>query len=748
MRIPLFSLLSGLLICSAWADEVTLMLNPADRARPTWQRLSEEFNRTHAGIRFRIIWSDVDAKMHLLAAADALPDLLILPDFQLVKYHSLLADLGPFVDSLPEVRGQIYPSLLGACEYGGALKLLPVYFNIPFVYYRPDLFREAGLPMPDERWTWDDYSRAAKALTRRAPDGSVKTFGTNLPLLWWVGWLSFVRQAGGDLVDSEGNLQIGKPATLRALELMHDFVHADGSAPLPANAPPGAFINGRYAMFYGGHVSELATLREHADFEWDIAPLPAGPAGRATGELAVVGVGIWKGTKHPQAAREVLRFLSRKASEEALCKAGLLPVRKDVAREVLLAGTPETRTAPPKHIDVLIDSLAFASSVPKLRFFAPLAQSCIQPLIIGAVTDPDRGKLAGLPAEMDFQARNYLKTLEEKPRENPVLFLVQAGVIALVAGWFLVRFLWRTPVTADEWRAGKRFFLFAAPCLLGMAVFVIGPLGISFWWAQTDYDLVSPARYVGWGQYATLLFQDPDFWHSLKLSLIFAVCAVPVGLAASLGAALLLNQNLPGIGIFRAVFYLPSILPVAASGILWLWFLHPRFGLVNRLLGLLGLPGPGWLQDPQWALPSVVLISAWGFGGAMLIFLAGLKNIPDSLYEAAEIDGAGALKRFVHITLPSLAPIIFFNLTMGIIGALQVFDLAYIVSTMGGGGTDIGGPQKSLYFYVLNLYEKSFIHLNIGVGSAMAWIFFVVILGITALNFLARRLWWSGPEEN
>jgi ABC-type glycerol-3-phosphate transport system substrate-binding protein len=159
MRIPLFSLLSGLLICSAWADEVTLMLNPADRARPTWQRLSDEFNSTHAGIRFRIIWSDADAKMHLLAAADALPDLLILPDFQLVKYHSLLADLGPFVDSLPEVRGQIYPSLLGACEYGGALKLLPVYFNIPFVYYRPDLFREAGLPMPDERWTWEDYSR-------------------------------------------------------------------------------------------------------------------------------------------------------------------------------------------------------------------------------------------------------------------------------------------------------------------------------------------------------------------------------------------------------------------------------------------------------------------------------------------------------------------------------------------------------------------------------------------------------------
>ncbi len=721
------------------AVEVTMMIPPNDRARPVWQKLSDEFNRRHPHIRFRIIWSDISQKISLLTSAGALPDLVTIPDFQLATYHSVFLDLGPFLAAQPDIQDAYFPSLLKVCEYEGKLKLVPLYFNVPFVYYRPDLFRKAGLPFPAKDWTWEDYRRIAKALTEKAPDGSVSVYGTNMQLDWWVEWLSLVRQAGGDLLDASGNLVIGQPATQTALEFMHDLVHADGSAPRASMAPAGGFFSGRYGLYYGGHVSELATLREHAQFEWDIAPLPSGPAGRATGDLAVGGLGIWKGSKNPGAAMEVLRFLMRKSAGEALCRAGLAPVRRDIAEEVLLAGSPESRGSP-RHPEVLIDTLAFASSVPKLRNFPPLAMSCINPEISRAMNDPDRSRLEAMPANLERLSRNYLRALDEKPRSNPWFFALQLLALGAAGGWLVTGFIRRSAPSPGGWRTTAAFLSFSAPCLVGMAVFTLAPLLFSFWWAQTDYDLVNPAAYVGLAQYRSLLTEDPDFWHSLSLSLIYAVIHVPLSLLLSLGAALLLNQELKHIGMFRTVFYLPSILPVAASGMMWIFFLHPRNGVVNGVLGWFGIAGPGWLQDPHWAMPALLVISLWGFGGAMLIFLAGLKNIPVSLYEAAEIDGAGALSQFLHITLPSLAPVMFFNLTMGIIGALQIFDLAFVVT---GGNSAVGGPEKSLYFYVLNLYEKSFVHLNIGVGSAMAWLFFVIVACITAVNFWARRYWWK-----
>ncbi len=718
------------------------MLNPFDPARATWQSLQDEFNRTHPDIRFRLIWSDISeatGKMSLLVAAKAFPDLVMLPDFQLVKYHDILVDL----DGSLGPMDQVYPGLLKFCEYGGKLKLAPLYYNVPFIFYRPDLFRQAGLPMPSADWTWDDYRKAAKALTVREPSGYVKTYGTNLQLIWWVEWLSLVRQAGGDMMDAQGNLEIGKPATAQALGFLHDQIYADQSAPNAKDAPVGGFFTGRYAMFYGGHVTEMGVLRKNASFEWDIAPLPAGPAGKATGELAVGGLGIWKDSKNRAAALEVIRFLIDRYASEELCKGGLVPVRQDVARDIFLAGTPETRQGYPKHPEVLVDSLAYASSLPKLPNASLLALNCLTPLVTKALANPDRASLAAVPQTMQQEAESYLQTLNEKPHSNPIFFVAQALALGLLSIWWVRRFFRKTPVVYAEARSRKYFFMFAAPCFLAMAFFTVGPMLLSFWWAQTDFNLVDPAHYVGSGQYQALLFDDPDFWHSLKLSLVYALFAVPLGLITSLGAALLLNQDLRHIGLFRTMFYLPSILPVAASSMMWIWFLHPRYGVINRLLGLFGIQGPGWLQDPHWALPALVIISLWGFGGPMLIFLAGLKNIPGALYEAAAIDGAGPLTRFFHITLPSLAPVLFFNLTMGIISALQIFDVAYIVSTSGGGDFAIGGPQKATYFYVLNLYQKSFIQLHIGTGSAMAWLFFIVVLLITLLNFWAKRFWWK-----
>jgi multiple sugar transport system permease protein len=726
--------------------EITMMLSPNDTARPVWQQVCDEFNRSHPKIRLRILWSDLPPKINLLSVAGALPDLIPIVDFLLIQEHSKLLDLNDLMDEDPQTKAQFYPSLLAASTYQGGLKTIPIFYNVPFVYYRPDLFRKAGLPYPSENWTWDEYRRDAKALTQRNPDGSVEIYGTYVLANWWVEWLSLIREAGGDMLGPDGTLKINTPATAQAVQLMHDLIYVDQSAPKLTESPPNGFLSGKMAIYVGGHVLELDALRKNAKFEWDIAPLPAGPAGKATGELATVGIGISTQSKHPELASEFLRYIMRKDVALELCQGGLSPpVRRDIALETVLVGTPETRTIPPKHLRVLVDSLAFASGVPKLTIF-PIVCQCIGDGIIHALNDPDAGPIARLPADLAAKCQVLMDLQKTPPRTSPLLFAGQVVILGAAAIWLFFR-LKRMKMTPEEAAGQKFFFLFTSPCIVGLCLFVLWPLLLSYWWAQTDYNMMDAPRYVGLKQYQDLLFKDPDFWHSLELSLVYALFAVPLGLIVSLATALLLNQNLRHIGIFRVIYYLPSILPAAASGLMWYWLLDPRFGFVNRFLALFGIAGPGWLQDPHWALISLILISTWGFGGGMLIFLAGLKNIPESLYEAAEIDGAGTVSKFFHITLPSLSPVLFFNLTMGCIGALQVFDIAYIISIANRGNDDLGGPEKSTYFYVLNLYVKSFLNLNIGTGSAMAWLFLLVILVITLANFWARRSWFSHDEE-
>jgi len=722
--------------------EITYMLPPNDLARPAWQKLSDEFNATHSDIKLRIFWSDLVPKMNLLTVADALPDLIQMVDFKLVDIHDKLIDLDDFLNEMPENKEQYYPQLLESCRYKGVLKTIPLFYNLPFIFYRPDLFRKAGLPEPSPHWTWAEYRHDAKVLTEHNPDGSVKLYGTNVLAAWWAEWLGIIRQAGGDLITPDGKLVIGSPGTLKAFQFMHDLIYVDKSASKIPDQPPNGFMSGKIAIYYGGHVLEIDPVRKNFPFEWDVAPLPGGPMGQVTGELAVCGLGVSTQCKHRKEALEVLRFLLSKESTLALARAGLImPARRDVVQATLLAGPPETRT--PKHIEAIIDSLSFARSVPKLKAFTEL-WSTVNTGLNRALSDPDSSHFSEIPAQLEIECQMRIKNLENKTPTSPWLFVAQFIVLGGVGAWFLTKYLTRSKMSAEELFAQKYFFWFTSPCIVGLCLFTVGPLLLSFWWAQTDYDMIEAPRYVGFAQYQTLLFADPDFWHSLELSMVYAVFAVPLGLVVSLAAALLLNQNLKNIGVFRVLFYLPSILPVAASSMMWIWLLNRNYGMVNEALSIFGIR-PGWLSDPNCVMTSLVLISLWGFGGGMLIFLAGLKNIPESLYEAAEIDGAGTVAQFIHITLPSLSPVIFFNLIIGCIGALQVFDIAYIISTAAGG--EVGGPERSTYFYVLNLYVKSFTNLQIGVGSAMAWLFFVVIMAITAANFWAKRFWMSEDEE-
>jgi multiple sugar transport system permease protein len=211
------------------------------------------------------------------------------------------------------------------------------------------------------------------------------------------------------------------------------------------------------------------------------------------------------------------------------------------------------------------------------------------------------------------------------------------------------------------------------------------------------------------------------------------VLAVPIGIVVAVILALLLNLKVRGQSFYRTIFFLPSILPTVATSVVFLWLFNPEIGLVNRLLRGIGVTGPEWLQSPQWALPSLVLMSLWGVGGSMVIYLAGLKDIPAHLYEAATIDGASAWQRLRHVTLPMLSPVIFFNLVMGLIGVFQYFTQAYIMTQ--------GGPEDSTHFYALYLFERAWRYLDMGYASAMAWVLFLVVMAITGVLFWTQRRW-------
>jgi multiple sugar transport system permease protein len=230
-----------------------------------------------------------------------------------------------------------------------------------------------------------------------------------------------------------------------------------------------------------------------------------------------------------------------------------------------------------------------------------------------------------------------------------------------------------------------------------------------------------------------MLFGDYRFWHSLKVTLTYAIFAIPLGLALGLFLALLLNAKVPAISVWRTVYYTPAVVSGVAVAILWVYLFNPQYGVINWLLSLVGINGPGWLSSPQWALPALIIMSLWGVGGGMIIYLAGLQGIPTTLYEAAEVDGANAVQKFFNITLPMITPVLFYNLIIGIIGTFQIFTSVYVMTA--------GGPVESTLFYNLNLYNNAFRYQAMGYASALAWALFVIVLVLTLLIFKSSSMW-------
>ncbi|MBI2940337.1 MAG: sugar ABC transporter permease [Chloroflexi bacterium] len=283
-----------------------------------------------------------------------------------------------------------------------------------------------------------------------------------------------------------------------------------------------------------------------------------------------------------------------------------------------------------------------------------------------------------------------------------------------------------------RWREYLDGYLFISPWVIGFFVFTAGPFLASVVFSLLDWDVIRTPTFVGLGNFK-LLIGDELFWLSLYNTAFYTFLGVPLHVALALLVAMALNTRTPGINVFRTIYYLPSITPAVASALLWMWIFNPEFGLANAFLDSIGMPPQRWLWDPDLAKPTFILMSLWGIGSQMIIFLAGLQSVPDSLLEAAEIDGANRWDKFWNVTVPMVSPVIFFNVIMGIIGSFQVFTTAFI--TVG------AGPGNTTLFYVLYLYRNGFETFRMGYASALAWVLFAIILGFTLLQFALADRW-------
>jgi multiple sugar transport system permease protein len=278
-------------------------------------------------------------------------------------------------------------------------------------------------------------------------------------------------------------------------------------------------------------------------------------------------------------------------------------------------------------------------------------------------------------------------------------------------------------------------YLWISPWILGFLIFSLGPILYSAYLSFTEYKIAGTPEWIGLENYRQAFSVDKQFWPSLGRTVYYSIGLVVLGVSLSLLAAILLNQEIKGRAIYRALYYLPSLTPVVALAILWRWLLQPQVGLVNYMLSYVGISGPAWLNDRNWAIPALIIIGLWASigGGRMIIFLAGLQGVPKELHESAQIDGANSVQRFFAITLPMISPVILFNLILGVIGSFSVFSVAYIATE--------GGPNYATWFYMLHLYYNAFSYFQMGYASALAWIFFVLIFILSFIQIKLSNRW-------
>jgi multiple sugar transport system permease protein len=730
-------------------------------------RLIAGFERKYPDIRIMRVnpggAEAVTTKVQTMVASGDPPDVFYLGYERVAGWAAkdVLADLEPFIAD-DEARedpdaldlNNFYINVVDAFRFDGEvtgrgrLYGIPKDFTTVGFYYNKDLFRRAGVPEPAlDGWTWDEFIDAARRIGQLTDEKGNPCYGADF--VTWEAMLRVYCWTCGAQITSDGfrTFDFLDPQVVAALERLRGWFFEDTralrSAKTQLETGEEPFLSGRVGLAGPFGRWKIPPYREIKDlkwaFDWDFAPLPH-EAGHppANGIFTTAWAMSQRTAQSPRAdaAWKLIRYLCGEEGQTAIAREGLaIPTMISVAESEAFAD-PALK---PDNDQVYLDMVPSARPIiwpPDPKYLDQFRRPMEEVFKSGVKTVPQ----ALAQVQKDWEALKAADVMQDRYPRMPwglvatgILVPLSLLVVVAAALWWSRR---PSRVALQEEVAGLGM---VSPWVIGFVTFTAFPIVLSLLLAFCRWSglaTLDHAEFVGLDNFRQM-WHDTGFRNSLRVTLYYAVLAVPLGQILALLAATLMNAEVRGIGLFRAAWYLPSVLAGVAIAILWRWVFHHEHGMLNAMLdpvlGLWDLHAPRWFEHDAatWGVPAFVIMSFWALGGPMMIYLAGLKGIPQDLYEAAAIDGAGWWRRFRNVTLPMLSPVIFFNVIMALIASFQVFTQAYVMTG--------GGPGDATRFYVLYLYNNAFDLHEMGYASAMAWLLLLMILALTLFIMRSTR---------
>ncbi|MEE2719855.1 MAG: extracellular solute-binding protein [Planctomycetota bacterium] len=692
-------------------------------------------------------------KLQTMMAAGDPPDLFYMNFERLPVFVDAdqLMELDPLIrDDSGFGLDDFFPSTVEAFRWNGRrmgdgpLYGIPKDFTTLGFYYNADLFRTAGLPEPESDWTWDDFIESARAIGE-LPGRTGAEFIT-----WPFVLRGYLRTAGVELRgETWDEVDLDDPRLAEALDRLRgwrfDEEHTLARGEAEGFDPASVFIDGNLGMIgpLGRWVvPQFRTIEETAEdgFEWNFAPMPRGRE-RANATVTVAWA-MARESRHPEEAWNLLRYLTGADAQARLSRLGLaIPTRRSVAESDAFIDSTRPPTRDTDYLDAAEDAPVVDWPADP-RFEAEFGKQVDLALRTGEPLDE---RLTAFGTWWQRARAQAGSEASAAPMPWNWIGLV-GGVLVLLLAVAIAMLLRRGRLTTAQRHEERSGFLLASPWLIGFCLLLAFPIILSLLLSLTNWNGNTPlaeAEFIGFDNYREIVGGDTTFWTSLRVTAIYALLAVPTGQVFALLAALLLNTKVRGMSIFRAAWYLPSVLAGVGIALLWQLVFRGDGGLLNTVLEWTGVGGVDWLDGDArtWGPPAFAIMNLWVIGGSMMIYLAGLQGIPRSLMEAAEIDRVGPVTRFVRITLPMLSPVILFNLVMAVIASFQVFTQAFVMTG--------GGPGDHTRFYVLYIFNQAFDFYRMGYASALAWLLLVIVLVLTVivLKTSGRYVYYEGMKQ-
>jgi ABC-type sugar transport system permease subunit/ABC-type glycerol-3-phosphate transport system substrate-binding protein len=773
--------------------QLRLVVWDGDESLKVLRQVTSEFEKSHPDIKVKL--ENVDYRYYfqrLLSqvAGNTAPDVAMLDpqNMQMFAKRKALLPLDPLISQSPTFKlADYYSPIVDVFRYRTGLYVLPRDIApIGLIYYNKRLFREAGLPEPDGTWTWDFEPRpelggkcftyCMQKLTKLDAKGKNVSWGFAPS---WTGAFTdtITFSLGARFVnepESFDKLNFTDSRVIRAFDFVTDLANNKRWMPSQTELTSVAqttavelFIQQRVAMYQCG-IWDVPNIRKALKpgspkfFDWDITLAP-GYTDPKTGEVnrsaptGGSGYGIMKSTEHPAEAWKLVQWMAGEPGMKAMAAAGIAqPAIQRLAQGpdwIPGPNTPLEQQYPANRLitDAAVEHVVFPPTAEYWSEVSGLVFSKTEQIYSGTAT------AAKALAEGNKAGTDRLQTILKEENLRPfdwriggtVGLLIFAGALAWIYGPELKKR--RSSAEKAENRASLWFL---SPWIIGTLLFTAGPMIFSLLMSFSNWDIIQPAEWRGMGNYQEAVAQDARFWKTVKVTTIYTIVSVPLGLVVSLALALLLNVKVKGMALYRTMFYLPALSSAVAASLIWRKVFQPEGGLLNIILfgkdgerNLFGLASwlgnngqlPNWLGDENLALPSLIIMSLWGVGGGMVILLAALQAVPDFYYEAATLDGAGLWHKFKVVTLPMVSPALFFALITGVIGSFQAFTQAYVMTQ--------GGPNDATRFYMLHLFDNSFGNLRMGYASALAWLLFAVVFVITKIQWsLNKYVYYEGAS--